>query len=78
METKKCEHSGEIMYQCPNCGDWDYDALSDDQECRICWEFENHPETFELTEEQDEEWKRCSDYIMKHNITANVDCPEND
>jgi len=78
IATKKCEHTGVTMYQCPNCGYWDYDALNEDQECRICWEFENHPETFELSQEQLDDWNKSADYIMKHKITANVDFPLND
>lgn len=72
---KECEVTGEIMYQCPNCGDWDYDAIAEDSECMVCFEFENNPEVFELTEEQNEEWNVSSKYVMDNKITANVDFP---
>jgi hypothetical protein len=76
VETKTCEHTGQTMYCCPECKDWDYDDLNGSMQCRVCWEMENHPETFELTETQIKEWNEASDYVMKHKLSPNLDHPE--
>jgi hypothetical protein len=51
------------------------DCISEGKQCRLCWEFENHPETFTLTKEQDEEMNITSQFIQKCGMSANVDSP---
>lgn len=43
----------EKTYQCPNCGDCDYDALSSDNDCKVCCKIENNVEKCDLTIEND-------------------------
>ncbi len=56
--------------RCKQCGDKDEDMCGD--LCMLCFEFENNPKTFGLTEEQAEDQKRCADYIFKNGIKSNI------
>lgn len=78
IEIKICEHSGKKMYKCPGCQDWDYDNLEHNKQCRVCFELDNNPEQFVISEEDNKEWNKCAKYIMDHNISSNLDFPESD
>jgi hypothetical protein len=76
MITKQCENSGKLLYQCPECKDWDYDDITHIKKCRVCYEMEHNPELFTLSKEDDAEWGICADYIMDNNLSPNLDSPE--
>ncbi len=59
--------------KCKECGEEDDDIPISHGLCRVCWEFEHHPETFTLTKEESAEMEECSRYIQKHNISPNLD-----
>ncbi len=56
---------------CTECGE--PEEMPPGHLCRVCWEFENDPESFTLTKEQDQEMKECAAYIAKHNLTPSLD-----
>jgi len=43
--------------------------------CEVCWNFEQNPEWFTMTQEEWERAEESADYIRKNGITPNLDSP---
>ncbi len=57
---------------CKECKEFEED-LSHDGLCCVCWELENHPETFVISDQDAKDWDECAKYIQDKGISPNLD-----
>lgn len=74
------------IYKCKSCGEEEHiydgekmvlDALPSHGLCRSCWAEENEWDFgLEMTPEEIERERLCTEYIWKHKLQPNLDFPE--